>query len=100
MWTGFAMGGVSVMFARRGHDLTWRMVAAGANVLWMASDVMNRDWFGVAISAACIAFLLGRDFWKRGKRAARQLGEKSRAVVAGLVERMRESAPVPQGARA
>jgi hypothetical protein len=80
------------------NPVRWRVLTIAANVAWIASDVMTRDWFGVAIGAACIAFILGRDFWnKRGRKTAKVIGDKSRAVIAGMREKMRESAPVPQG---
>lgn len=59
-------------------------------------------WAGAGFCAVTLALLLG-DWWKRrGRKVAKALGLKSRAVIAGLVERAREAgpAPVPQGVRA
>jgi hypothetical protein len=98
MYVAFALGGAALGTVR--HPVAWRVLTIAANTAWLVSDLLYRDWFGVAVSAACLALVLGRDFWnKRGKRVARQLGAESRALVAGLVERVRETAaPVPEGA--
>lgn len=58
-------------------------------------------WAGAGFCAGTLV-LLACDWWnRRGRKAARKLGEKSRAALAAIVERMREAGkPVPQGVRA
>jgi len=56
----------------------------------------------VLLYRALLAWLLGKDWWnKRGRKAARELGAKSRAALAAVVARAREAGtPLPQGVRA
>lgn len=77
----------------------WRALAAAGLGSLVAECAVERAWPGVALNGALLALLLG-DWWRRkGKRVTRELGAKSRAVVAGLVQRAREAVvPVPEGA--
>lgn len=77
----------------------WRRLVAGTSAFTLAPLLLARNW---PAAGFCIAVLLmlGRDWWNRkGKRAARALGEKSRARLAAVVEKAREAGtPAPQGA--
>jgi hypothetical protein len=79
----------------------WRVFATVAFTSLTAECVIERIWLGVAVNGALLA-LLGVDWWnRRGKRAAKALGARGRAVIAGLLERLRDAVePVPEGVRA
>jgi hypothetical protein len=65
---------------------------------WLAGDILSGDWtWAVAdVALAVYAIWTNRRNRRRGRRGVTMLGEKSRAVIAGMVERVRESArPVP-----
>ena len=89
-----------------------RSQAGAPGALWCRSQVLiattclpftlvGHYWTAAGFCAATLILLLG-NWWKRkGRKVARQLGEKSRAVLAAIVERAREAGtPVPQGVRA
>lgn len=85
-----------------GRTRKGRLLAAAGCGLLAAECALAGSWFGAAWNAALLAVLLGWDFWDRkGKRAARSLGAKSRALVEGLAEKLRGALqPVPEGAGA
>ena len=78
-----------------------RRATAMALLSGLALSLAAGYWLGAAFCVAALA-LLGADWWnRRGRRVARIVGEESRAVIAGLVEKARDAgSPVPQGARA
>ena len=91
---------------RWGRQVVLADVAAGA--LLTAGNLALGSRFGAAWTAA-LTVLVAWKWWKGGRgkhrRAARELGAKSRALVAGLVERAGEGAqprrrliPAPGGA--
>lgn len=69
--------------------------AVGNGVLAL-EDLLMHAWIGAVISAANALFCLWM-WWRRGgKRKLRALGEKSRALLARLIERMNDRiAPQP-----
>lgn len=80
----------------------WRLLAVAGLGMLLTVCLLEQAWFGATWNAVLIAVILGEDWWKRkGKRAAKAAGAKSRALVENLVERVRGAvSPVPQGARA
>ena len=80
----------------------WRNLTAAALGLLAVECALKGAWFGAVWNAVLVALILGTDWWnRRGRKAARQFGAKSRALVENLVERVREAgSPVPQGAAA
>jgi len=84
---------------RTGRGREWRLLAVAGLGLLAAECALERAWFTVAWNAVLIAVILGTDWWNRkGRKAAKALGLKSRAVLAGLVEKAREAgAPLPEG---
>lgn len=99
---GWVATGASLAFARSDRARVWRVLIVGGNGLFLVADVLDRNWVGAAVSCALIAFLLGTDWWKRGgKKAAREIGAKSRAVLAAVIEKARDAGtPLPEGAGA
>lgn len=101
-WVLFAAGmmAAAVSVLRQWGGQAWLTLAVAANAAFVLADVLNRAWPWAAWNACVIAVLLGWDWWNRkGKRAAKALGAKSAALVAGLVERVREAGgAVPEGA--
>lgn len=67
----------------------------------LAATLAGRNWAAAGFCAATLALLFG-DWWKRcGRKIARVLGAKGRAVIAGLMEKLRgELEPAPEGVRA
>jgi hypothetical protein len=92
----------SLVFSLAPFCLTWAACAAGA----LLGNVLASGWG--AASGAGLSLTIALAFWwfrRRRKRAPRSYGAKSRALIAALVRRMRETAtprpvhrPVPQGA--
>jgi len=83
---------------RRRFCLQWAVNAGCGLVI----ALFLRDWAGAGMFALSVLAALLWDWWNReSKRAAKVIGEKSRAVLAAVVERAREAGtPVPQGVRA
>lgn len=79
--------------------LRWQ--AAGTASIGLAFSLLNGWWPAAGFCAGTLLLLL-RDWWsRRGRKAARALGMKSRALVEGLARKLREALePVPEGARA
>jgi hypothetical protein len=79
----------------------WRALAAAGLGSLVAECAVERAWPGVALNGALLALLLG-DWWKRrGLKVAKVLGERGRAVIAGLLEKVRDAgSPLPEGVRA
>lgn len=79
-----------------------RLLAALGSGLTAVECVLVGAWFAAAWNAVLVVVLLGWDWWNRkGKRVAKALGGKSRAVLAAVVAKAREAAtPLPEGARA
>lgn len=79
----------------------WRTFFLSSALSEVAAGVLAGNWLMGASGAVALA-VFGRDFWnRRGRRAAKALGARGRAVIAGLVEKVREAgSSVPQGARA
>lgn len=79
--------------------LAWAAYAA----LGAAGTLAVQDWAGAAAFAAS-ALLAVALYWrsrrKKRRSALKVIGDESRRILAGLVERMRDLAPVPEGARA
>ena len=99
LWSGFLLGAALEM-GRAGSRLTiWRSFVTWGAAASLVTGVMTGRLDEAGICAAVLA-VLGRDWWKRkGRKAAGELGAKSRALVENLVERVREAGtPVPQGA--
>jgi len=104
LWTSVALAVGAT--ARWGWRLTFCDVVS--LVLLTAGDIMLHAWAWAAFAAG-LAVMAAWLWWRGGRgkrrRAARELGAKSRALVAGLVARAREGArprrrpiPVPGGA--
>lgn len=95
--------GASVALAT-GRAHAWKMLGALGCGLLAAECALEGSWFGAGWNAVLAAVLLGWDWWnRRGRKVAKLIGEKSRAVLAAVVERAREAgtrSPVPQGAGA
>lgn len=93
----------AVIFA---DDLVELFLALG-NGLFAVQAALERQWAGCAISGAValLCALLWRRNRRKGKKAPRAYGAKSRALIAAMVARLRETArprrvlkPVPGGA--
>ena len=94
--------GAALGVTRPGSGLTeWRAVLTGAAAGGLTGGILSGEWGGAALCAAALA-VLGRDWWNRkGRKVAKKLGAKSRAVLAAVVARAREAGtPLPEGARA
>jgi uncharacterized membrane protein YccC len=69
-------------------------IFAGAFVIFLIGDVLTRQWADVAIDVAVIAVNVWT-WWKGGgwrRKAAKLLGQKSKALRDALVRRAREVA--------
>ena len=77
------------------------LMTAGFPLGALIGDLTTGQWPGAGIAGACLLVILGRGWWnKRGGKAARELGAKSRARVEALVGALRDlGQPVPEGAR-
>lgn len=85
-----------------GRTREWRALTVAGLGLVMAAGVLLGQWLNVAVLAVAIAIVLGSD-WRnrRGRKVAKAIGERGRAVIAGLVEKVRDAGPpLPEGARA
>jgi hypothetical protein len=82
-------------------DAPWRLFQALILVTGLVFSLIGRNWAAAGFCAATL-IILGRDWWnRRGRKVAKLIGEKSRALIAGLVEKLRgELEPAPEGARA
>lgn len=96
--TAFALFTFGLCLLFKGHneaaDLSW----VGSNALYSIANMINGD-IGLAIFNGSLAAIIAILWWRRGggkrtKKAARHLGEKSKARVQALVEQMTPS-PVP-----
>lgn len=104
--TLFALAGVAFLASgaavrqRRMHD--GRLLAAAGTGLLALDCALAGAWFGAVWNVVLLAILLGHDWWnRRGRKVAKALGEKGRAVITGLAEKLREVLePVPEGAGA
>jgi hypothetical protein len=87
----------------RDFPVPLRWFTALTAAIGLAYSVSGGYWLGAAFCAGTLV-LLARDWWnRRGRKVAKLIGEKSRAVLAAVVERAREAgarSPVPQGAGA
>lgn len=101
IWPAFILG-MALGIARPGSRLNgWRVFVIGSAAGGALGGLLSGRWDEVGLCAAALA-VLARDWWNRkGKRVAKALGEKSRAVLAAIVARAREAGtPPPEGARA
>ena len=102
IWAAQFLGAAYGLLARN-QDFPERMkqfTAAGA-VTGLAESVFDGYWAAAGFCAGTLA-LLACDWWKRrGRKIAKLIGEKGRAVLAAVVEKAREAgSPLPEGARA
>jgi len=99
---GGAAYGMSAYAAVKGRWHRCRLLAALGTALIAVECALERDWSDAAWETAVLAVILGADWWdRRGRKTAKQLGEKSRAVVAAIVAKAREAGtPLPEGAKA
>lgn len=101
--TLFALAGVASLASgaavgqRRMHD--GRLLAATGTGLLALDCALEGAWFGAIWNVVLLAILLGHDWWnRRGRKVAKSLGARGRAVIAGLLERLRDAVePVPEG---
>jgi hypothetical protein len=79
----------------------WYWYTTLLTVIGLVFSLAAGDWAGAGFCVATLA-LLARDWWnRRGRKAAKAVGDKSRAVLAAIVVRAREAGtPVPEGVRA
>lgn len=96
----FSLVGLYWCFLGRSEEATHRSHGAFAVANWLLfiGDVMREEALWAALAGPC-AVLFTWLWWKNrrkgnGRKALKQLGEKSRARVAALVERMTPS-PIP-----
>lgn len=69
----------------------WPPLAGTAAVGSGVTAALESDWWA-AVFCALALVLLGRDWWNRGgRRAARELGAKARALLDALTRRWREA---------
>ena len=76
-----------------------RLLAAAGTGLLSVECALAGSWFGAAWNAVLLVVLIAWD-WRdrRGRKAARQLGAKSRALLAAVVAKAREAGtPLPEG---
>jgi hypothetical protein len=102
IWAAQFLGAAYGLLARN-QDFPERMkqfTAAGA-VTGLAESVFDGYWAAAGFCAGTLA-LLACDWWKRkGRRVARELGAKSLARLAAVVEKAREAGTLlPEGAGA
>lgn len=101
IWPAFILG-MALGIARPGSRLNgWRAFVIGSAAGGALGGLLSGRWDEVGLCAAALA-VLARDWWnRRGRRVAKALGEKSRAVLAAVVAKAREAGtPLPEGARA
>ena len=74
----------------------WVITATG-----LVIEVLLRGWAAAAVTGGALVAIIGSDWWnRRGRKAARDLGAKSRARVGALLGALRDlGQPVPEGAR-
>lgn len=101
IWSGVLLG-MAVGIARPGSRLRgWRPFVTGAAGGCLVAGLLTGQWGEAGFGAAAIAVLAWDLRNRKGKRAAKAIGAKSRAVLAAVVEKWREAGtPVPQGVRA
>lgn len=78
-----------------------RRLTALCLAIGLAFSLTFGYWLGAGFCLVTLALLLG-DWRKRdGRRVAKVVGERGQAVIAGLLEKVRDAgSPVPEGARA
>jgi hypothetical protein len=101
LWSALMLG-MALGATRPGHRAPWLLpfVAGGASS-GLACALLTGRPEDAALCGLALA-VLAWDRWNRkGRRAAKALGEKSRALLDAVVERLREAElPVPEGAGA
>jgi len=100
--TAIAAGNFAVVawYLHAGTALPWsRRLAAMTAAVILVGSALGGAWTAVIIAAAELLLLL-RDWWNRkGRKVARQIGAKGRAVLAAVVAKAREAGtPLPEGA--
>jgi hypothetical protein len=92
-----ALSAMEYVRLRRGR-LAWHDVITVSFALYFG--LLSVIGWAAWLSGTFLVIVLGRDWWDRkGKRAARELGLKSRARLAAVVEKAREAgSPLPEGA--
>ena len=70
-----------------------RLLSIAGFVIFLAGDIVTRQWGAVVLDVVVIG-VIAWQWWRRGrgKRAAKILGAKSRALRDALVRKVRESA--------
>jgi len=95
---------VGVIALLNGRTWEWRLLTAAGIGLLLVECALRRAWLDGGAEALILVLVLGPDWWnRRGRKVARAVGAKSRALLAAVVERAREAgsrSPVPEGARA
>lgn len=102
LWSAFLFGAALGVTRPGSRARGWLPFVTGAAAGGLLGGLLSGRWDEVAFCAAALA-VLARDWWNRkGRRAAKLVGAKSRAVLAAIVAKAREagSPPVPEGARA
>jgi hypothetical protein len=101
IWSGFILGMALGVTRPRCRLAGWRPFVAGAAAAGVPLGILEGRWTDAGLCAGAL-IVLGWDWWnRRGRKVAKLIGEKSRALLAAIVERAREAgSPVPQGARA
>lgn len=84
-------------------DVRWRRFGVLTAVTGLVASLIAGNWVAAGFCVATLALLL-RDWWRRrGRKVAKLVGAKSRAVLAAIVEKAREAGsplPSPEGVRA
>lgn len=101
--TLYGLSGVALLASgaafrqRRMH--AGRLLAAAGTGLLALDCALAGAWFGAIWNVVLLVILLGHDWWnRRGRKAAKSLGARGRAVIAGLLARLRDAVePVPEG---
>lgn len=86
---------------RTGLGTRWHGFAVLVALVGLAASLAGGYWLAAGLCLATL-ILLFRDWWNRkGRRVAKLIGGKGRAVITGLAEKLREVLePVPEGAGA
>ena len=105
LWAAAMLAGLAAFrFLALGRHREWARYGALTFALSALLGVVERDWSVAAFCAGIAILLLLWDWWNGGgRKAARQVGDKSRALLAAVIEKAREAGsplPAPRGAGA
>jgi hypothetical protein len=100
IWCGFLLA-MAVSATRGRLSRGWLPFIIGAAAGGLLAGLLSGRWDEAGFCAAALAVLAWDRWNKRGRKVAKLIGAKGRAVLAAVVEKAREAGtPLPEGARA